>query len=87
MEKIYFHIIIKNHELRKQIRKKEICFAGNKNLKIFGTLHCQSGKRMKKENCVFFKSAEHAQMMGYRPCGHCMNNEYKIWKNQIYSNT
>lgn len=55
-------------------------FAGNRHLKIYGTLHCKSGKRMKKENRVFFQSEKEAMEAGYRPCGHCMNSAYKKWK-------
>jgi methylphosphotriester-DNA--protein-cysteine methyltransferase len=35
---------------------------------------------MKKENRVFFSSAEHAQQMGFRPCGRCLPNAYREWK-------
>jgi hypothetical protein len=42
--------------LRNRIKKKEIILAGNEQLKIYGLLFCTSGKRMKKENRVFFES-------------------------------
>jgi len=58
----------------------EVQFAGNRKLKIYGTLSCSSGKRMKAENRVFFKSAEKAVNSGYRPCGHCVREEYLLWK-------
>jgi len=35
---------------------------------------------MKKENRVFFSSEQEAINNGYRPCGHCMIEKYKIWK-------
>ena len=62
------------------IDEGKILFAGNRNLKIYGTLRCPSGKRMKTENRVFFKSVEEAINEGYRPCGHCMREEYLRWK-------
>ncbi|MBS1519790.1 MAG: metal-binding protein [Bacteroidetes bacterium] len=62
--------------LRTLIDEGKIQFGGNKKLKIYGTLKCSSGKRMKTENRVFFKSAEEAINEGYRPCGHCMREEY-----------
>ena len=31
------------------IKNKQIAIAGNKKLRIYGTLNCTSGKRMKKE--------------------------------------
>jgi methylphosphotriester-DNA--protein-cysteine methyltransferase len=54
------------------IRKGEILYAGNARLKIYGTLKCSSGKRMKKENRVFFKDESAAQAAGYRHCKHCL---------------
>jgi methylphosphotriester-DNA--protein-cysteine methyltransferase len=57
-----------------------ICFAGNANLKIYGTLKCASGKRMKKANRVFFVSGEEALLHHFRPCALCMSGDYKHWK-------
>ncbi|WP_262902036.1 Ada metal-binding domain-containing protein [Pinibacter aurantiacus] len=62
------------------IRAKEINFGGNAKLKIYGKLSCKSGKRMKRENRVFFHSGEEAILSGYRPCGHCMRKEYLLNK-------
>ena len=58
---------------------------GNKKLKIYGKLDCQSALNWLKkgyyvDNRVFFESEEVAQELGYRPCGVCMKKEYKIWK-------
>jgi methylphosphotriester-DNA--protein-cysteine methyltransferase len=75
------HDEITDVRLRSKIRKHEIIFAGNGQLKIYGTLSCYSGKRMKKMNRVFFESEKEAIQYGYRPCGHCMKEEYKKWKN------
>ena len=77
--------LIKHNEtnaviLRSMIRKNEIVLAGNCKLKIYGLLSCRSGKRMHKINRVFFKSEITALQHGYRPCGHCMKNKYKNWK-------
>ncbi|WP_245952507.1 Ada metal-binding domain-containing protein [Chitinophaga skermanii] len=55
-------------------------YAGNQSLKIYGTLQCTSGKRMKPKNRVFFHSLEEAAAAGYRPCGHCMRAAYAAWK-------
>lgn len=74
------HSEINNRELLKKIKQKEIYFGGNKKLKIYGTLNCASGKRMKKENRVFFISEKEALENGYRPCGNCLRKKYKIWK-------
>ena len=76
------HMAISEVPLRQLIRKREINWAGNRALKVYGTLRCRSGKRMKKENRVFFKSAAEAGRAGFRPCGHCLPAEYKKWKKE-----
>jgi methylphosphotriester-DNA--protein-cysteine methyltransferase len=58
----------------------EVTMAGNRKLKIYGTLSCKSGKRMHDENRVFFASESEAKILGYRPCGHCMTAAYRQWK-------
>ncbi len=73
------HLEISDFDLIRKIKKKEILFGGNKNLKIYGTLQCKSGKRMKRENRVFFNSEKEAIKNDYRPCGHCMKIKYKEW--------
>jgi methylphosphotriester-DNA--protein-cysteine methyltransferase len=73
------HSEIENEALRKKIRHKEVLFAGNRKLKISGTLDGQSGKRMKRQNRVFFESLSESQNAGYRPCGHGMRKEYRKW--------
>lgn len=65
--------------------KEEITLAGNRQLKIYGTLQCRSGKRMKIENRVFFVSEKEAITHGYRPCGHCMKGKYQKWKDRTGS--
>lgn len=83
---MWFHEKIgRTPEERKQLIKKlisrgEIKLGGNKRLKIYGTLGCASGKKMKVENRVFFESTEEAKSAGYRPCGYCMRLEYAEWK-------
>jgi methylphosphotriester-DNA--protein-cysteine methyltransferase len=78
------HIEINDSDLRSKIQQKVICFGGNRKLKIYGTLQCKSGKRMNRENRVFFASENEAVKNGFRPCGHCMKTDYKKW---IYSTT
>ena len=74
------HSEISVEELRRKIRQNEICFGGNKKLKIYGTLQCKSGKRMKKGNRVFFGAEKEAINKGFRPCGHCMKDKYQALK-------
>ena len=77
------HQKITDSELLRKIKKGEICFGGNQKLKIYGTLQCASGKRMKRKNRVFFSSENEARNNGFRPCGHCMKSEYLKWKNGL----
>lgn len=46
-------------------------YAGYRKGKIFGTLSCRSGMRMKPENRVFFLTYSDAVREGYRPCKNC----------------
>ena len=73
-------IFSRKRKLKSLIEKGQIVLGGNKQLKIYGTLSCKSGKRMKTENRVFFSSEKEAIGQGYRPCGHCMKSEYQKWK-------
>jgi len=73
------HSEISDNDLRNQIKQQKIRFGGNRKLKIYGTLSCTSGKKMKRENRVFFSSEQEAQQNNYRPCGHCMKQKYKEW--------
>ncbi|MCX2678651.1 metal-binding protein [Galbibacter sp. EGI 63066] len=74
------HSEISDRDIRNRIKKQKICFGGNHKLKIYGTLSCTSGKRMKRENRVFFATEQEADDNGFRPCGHCMKDKYKKWK-------
>lgn len=62
------------------LRNSEVSLAGNAALRIYGTLNCKSGKRLKPENRIFFKDEAEALSMNYRPCGHCMRETYRKWK-------
>jgi methylphosphotriester-DNA--protein-cysteine methyltransferase len=62
------------------IRSSKIKYAGNMPAKIYGTLSCHSGKRMKKKNRMFFASEAEAINAGFRPCGSCMRGDYEKWK-------
>ena len=67
-------------ELKSLLKNKKIQLAGNSRLKTYGSLTCLSGKRMKKENRVFFKNETEAIQLGFRPCGHCMRDQYQKWR-------
>ncbi|HYF69671.1 MAG TPA: Ada metal-binding domain-containing protein [Ohtaekwangia sp.] len=66
------HTDLTSWELLHLIRRNIITLAGNKKLKIAGSLHCRSGKRMQRKNRVFFSSMNDALNNGYRPCKHCI---------------
>lgn len=67
-------------ELKKRLISGQVTLAGNCGLKIYGTVHCLSGKRMKPQNRVFFVNEAEALNHNYRPCGHCMRAAYQKWK-------
>lgn len=66
------------------LRKKQILFAGNRRLKIYGLLKCVSGKRMKVANRLFFTSEDEAIHHGFRPCARCMQDHYRKWKAGLF---
>ncbi|MEL7046644.1 MAG: Ada metal-binding domain-containing protein [Pseudomonadota bacterium] len=66
--------------LASKIAARKISLAGNERLKIYGSLDCKSGKRMKRENRVFFTDEQEAVALGYRPCGNCMKTAYQQWR-------
>jgi methylphosphotriester-DNA--protein-cysteine methyltransferase len=74
------HLKVSTSYLHKCIREAKVKLGGNKKLKIYGSLHCISGKRMKKENRVFFTNEHQAIQLGYRPCAKCMAQKYIKWK-------
>ncbi|WP_198343143.1 Ada metal-binding domain-containing protein [Oleiphilus messinensis] len=68
------HSEISDQRLWRLLRTQKIRFAGNRKLKIYGTLSCTSGRRMKRENRVFFRSESEAVAAGYRACKRCMKH-------------
>ena len=77
------HTDIPGPTLKKMILSGQVKLGGNAKLKIYGTLDCASGKRMKKQNRVFFSSEQEAVRAGYRPCGHCLREKYLKWIKQV----
>lgn len=75
-----YHKDMRPEVLRSFLRNGTITLGGHGSLKIYGSLQCKSGKRMKNENRVFFCSEAEALEMGFRPCGYCMKEKYKTWK-------
>lgn len=62
-------------------------FGGHRKLKIYGRLDCPSALRHLSEghyaaHRVFFADEETARAAGYRPCGVCMKEAYRKWKNE-----
>ena len=60
-------------------------FGGHKKLKIYGCLDCPNALRWIEKGYytnhrVFFDSEDTAVKAGYRPCGCCMPEAYKAWK-------
>ena len=76
------HNATSSQTFKSLVHKGSIVLAGNRLLKIYGSLHCARGKRMKVRNRVFFATEEEALRLGYRPCGHCMRAAYGQWRQQ-----
>ena len=76
------HEAIDDDDLRRLIVAGHIRYGGNRRLRIYGRLDCPSGKRMKRTSHVFFGDAAEAQEAGFRPCGHCLRDDYARWKGQ-----
>jgi methylphosphotriester-DNA--protein-cysteine methyltransferase len=77
---MWVHSDLTNGELKNLITSNQIQLGGNARLKIYGTLSCLPGKRMKKINRVFFNDEHEAKHYGFRPCGHCLREKYQKWK-------
>ncbi|MCL6266997.1 Ada metal-binding domain-containing protein [Flagellimonas myxillae] len=80
-----YHKDLSHQGLALLIKNGKIRWGGNKKLKIYGSLHCKSGKRMNMENRVFFATEQEALKAGFRPCGSCMRSKYVQWKNDTSS--
>ena len=74
------HDAIDDADLRRLILVGAIRYGGNQRLDIYGWLDCASGRRMKRRTRVFFADEDAARAAGFRPCGHCMPDAYKIWR-------
>jgi methylphosphotriester-DNA--protein-cysteine methyltransferase len=80
---MFHHVELGSDTIQRKIRLRELIstgkikYGGNKRLKIYGTLNCSSGKKMKVENRVFFETEREAKEEGFRPCGHCLPDKYK----------
>ena len=46
-------------------------YCGNKNSKIYHKISCNSAKKTREENKVYFNSPEDCQNAGYKPCKIC----------------
>ena len=69
------------------IKSGEISLGGYRKGKIYGLLTCKSGKRMKLVNRISFRNETEALDAGYRPCGHCLAEKYKIRKATKHSSS
>lgn len=74
------HADLVDAELHQALKQGSLTFAGHRSARIFGRLDCASGKRMKREERVFFADAAEALALGFRPCGRCMKDAYAQWK-------
>ncbi|MVM31441.1 metal-binding protein [Spirosoma sp. HMF4905] len=66
--------------LVKLVTSEAVTLGGHRPGKIYGTLTCRTGKRMKPENRVFFRNETEAIAQGFRPCAVCLPGAYKAWR-------
>ena len=62
------------------IRSGAVILGGNGPGRIYGRLDCRAGKRLKPKNRVFFQNEGEAIAQGFRPCGMCLPDEYRAWR-------
>jgi methylphosphotriester-DNA--protein-cysteine methyltransferase len=77
---MFRHRDLTDAQLFRLLRAGETACGGNARLGIYGRLDCASGRRMRREQRVFFASVAEARERGYRPCGTCLRPEYRLWK-------
>src|SRR5256885_16208951 len=65
------HAELSPGELLALLRRGAITLAGHRRGRIYGRLDCPSGRRMRREQRVFFADEAGAVALGYRPCGRC----------------
>lgn len=58
---------------------------GHRGLRIYGRLDCWSALKHLRAGAysshrVFFLDEAAAIAAGFRPCGHCMKERYRVWK-------
>jgi methylphosphotriester-DNA--protein-cysteine methyltransferase len=80
---VFSHSLLKNADVHSLIRKGAIRLGGNKKLRIYGKLDCVSGMKMQRKNRIFFSDSREAESLHFRPCAHCMRDQYQQWKNEI----
>ena len=74
------HDALDDDDLRRLLAGGQIRYGGNRRLRIYGRLDCASGQRMKREQRVFFCDEVAARSAGFRPCGHCLRDAYRRWR-------
>ena len=62
-------------------------YGGHRQTKVYGTMDCPAALRALKKGGyekfrVFFADEQTAIEAGFRPCGACLRDKYKIWKAQ-----
>lgn len=73
---------------KEYLSAKKGSLGGNGRAKIYGRLDCPAALRALRHPAkdvyissrVFFADEETAIAAGYRPCGFCMRERYKLWK-------
>lgn len=86
MQKKLYRLLDENG--REYLSEQKGTLGGNGKAKIYGRLDCPAAlraiscptKAVYIESRVFFSDEKTAFVAGYRPCGTCMREHYKLWK-------
>jgi hypothetical protein len=77
-----------NEKAQEYLSPTKGTLGGHKRNKTYGRMNCSAADRALKaptkdvyvRNRVFFADETTAIAAGYRPCGTCMRDEYRVWK-------
>ena len=79
--------ILMDAERHPYLSREPGVYGGHLKLKIYGRFDCSTANRAIEkgqyvQHRVFFADEETAIAAGFRPCGNCMKEKYKVWKEQ-----
>ena len=76
---------LRGNDIWPMVRRGEVRLGGHRKNKLYGRLDCRVANQYLRrgtyqKNRVLFENEGEAIRAGYRPCGACLPNHYKVWK-------